>query len=75
MTASRRRFSQEVISTSKPIREVAESYGVGPETLRNWLIKYRDANGGTEEDLTLTEGVRPGSSSGRTSTSGQRPRS
>ena len=66
MTASRRRFSQEfkdelcqeVISTSKPIREVAESYGVGPETLRNWLIKYRDANGGTEEDLTLTERAR-----------------
>jgi transposase len=59
MTASRRRFSQEfkdelcqeVISTSKPIREVAEPYGVGPETLRNWLTKYRDANGGTEEDL------------------------
>jgi transposase len=62
MTASRRRFSQEfkhelcqeVISTSKPIREVAESYGVGPETLRNWLIKYRHAKGGTEEDLTFT---------------------
>jgi len=42
MTASRRRFSQEfkdelcqeVISTSKPIREVAESYGVGSETLQ-----------------------------------------
>ena len=49
---------QEVISTSKPIREVAESYGVGPETLLNWLIKYRDANGGTEEDLTLTERAR-----------------
>ena len=43
MTASRRRFSQElkdelcqeVIATSKPIREVAIAYGVGPETLRN----------------------------------------
>ncbi len=66
MTASRRRFSREfkdelcreVISTSKPIREVAEAYGVGPETLRNWLIKYRDLNGGTEEDLTLTERAR-----------------
>ena len=66
MTTSRRRFSQEfkdelcqeVICTSKPIREVAESYGVGSETLRNWLIKYRDANGGTEEDLTLTERAR-----------------
>lgn len=66
MTASRRRFSQEfkdelcqeVISTSKPIREVAEAYGVGPETLRNWLIKYRDAHGGTETELTVTERAR-----------------
>ena len=56
MTTARRKFTQEfrdelcreVISTSKPIREVAEAYGVGHETLRNWLIKYRDANGGTE---------------------------
>jgi len=45
MSATRRRFAQEfkdelcreVISTSKPIREVAEAYGVGPETLRSWL--------------------------------------
>ena len=66
MTASRRRFSQEfkdelcqeVIATSKPIREVAEAYGVGPETLRNWLIKYRDAHGGTETELTVTERAR-----------------
>lgn len=36
---------REVISTSKPIKDVAEAYGVGPETVRNWLIKYRDANG------------------------------
>ena len=54
MSASRRRFSEEfkdelcleVISTSKPIKDVAEAYGVGAETLRNWLHKYRDANGG-----------------------------
>lgn len=66
MTAARRRFSEEfkdelcreVISTSRPIREVAESYGVGPETLRVWLVRYRDANGGTGEDLTLTERAR-----------------
>ena len=66
MTASRRRFSQEfkdelcqeVIATSKPIREVAEGYGVGTETVRNWLIKYRNANGGTDEELTLTERAR-----------------
>ena len=52
LTASRRRFSQEfkdelcqeVIATSKTIRDVAVAYGVGPETLRKWLIKYRDAH-------------------------------
>jgi len=46
MSASRRRFTQEfrdelyreVISTSKPIKDVAAAHGVGPETLRNWLI-------------------------------------
>jgi transposase len=61
MTAARRRFTQEfkdelcreVINTSKPIKDVATSYGVGPETLRNWLNKYREANGGTETELTL----------------------
>ena len=66
MSASRRRFSEEfkdelcleVISTSKPIKDVAEAYGVGAETLRNWLHKYRDANGGTETELTVSERAR-----------------
>jgi len=66
MTASRRRFSQEfkdelcreVINTSKSIKDVATAYGVGPETLRNWLIKHREANGGTDTDLTLPERAR-----------------
>ena len=66
MADSRRRFSQEfkdelcqeVITTSKPIRSVAEAYGVGAETLRRWLIKYREDNGGTDEDLTLSERAR-----------------
>ena len=66
MTSSRRRFTQEfkdelcveVISTSKPIREVAEAYGVGAETLRHWLIKYRQAHGGTETESTVTERAR-----------------
>ena len=47
MTASRKRFPQEfkdelcreVITTSKQIKDVATEYGVGPETLRNWLVK------------------------------------
>ena len=66
MTASRKRFTQEfkdelcreVITTSKPIKDVATAYGVGPETLRNWLVKYREANGGTEVDLTVPERAR-----------------
>jgi transposase len=66
MSVTRRRFAQEfkdelcreVISTSKPIKEVADAYGVGTETLRNWLIKYRDANGGTETELSVPERAR-----------------
>ena len=66
MSVSRQRFTQEfkdelcreVISTSKSIKDVATAYGVGPETLRNWLAKYREANGGTETELTVTERVR-----------------
>ncbi|TDS82356.1 transposase [Nesterenkonia aurantiaca] len=66
MTASRRRFTQEfkdescleVIATSKPIKDVAGAYGVGAETLRNWLRKYRQNHGGTETELTLTERAR-----------------
>ena len=66
MTASRRRFSQEfkdelcqeVIATSRPIRDVAEAYGVGAETLHRWLIKYREEHGGSNEELTLSERAR-----------------
>jgi transposase len=48
----------EVISTSKPVREVAEAYGIGPETLRNWLVKYRATHGGTDTELTPRERAR-----------------
>jgi transposase len=66
MTASRRRFSQEfkdelcreVINTSKSIKDVATTYGVGPEALRNCLTKHREANGGAEAELTLPERAR-----------------
>jgi transposase len=47
-----------VISTSKLIIAVAVAYGMGPETPRNWRVKYREANGGTETELTITERVR-----------------
>ncbi len=44
---------REVIDTAKPIKDVAHAYGVGAKTLRNWLIKYRETNGSTEEKLSL----------------------
>ena len=47
-----------MINTSKPIKDVATAYGVGTETLRNWLVRYREANGGTEVDLTVSERAR-----------------
>jgi len=67
MPVSRRRFSQEfkdelcreVISSSKSIKDVAVAYGVGPETLRNWLVKYRENNGGTETELTVAAATPP----------------
>jgi transposase len=66
MSTTRRRFAQEfkdelcqeVISTLKPVREVAEAYGVGPETLRRWLQKYREAHGGTDSELSVPERAR-----------------
>ncbi|RKR13782.1 transposase [Arthrobacter oryzae] len=68
MPASRRRFSQEfkdqlceeVVSTSKTIKSVADSYGVGAETLRNWLKKYRQEHyaAATEAPLTGAERAR-----------------
>ncbi|GAA2135405.1 IS3 family transposase [Arthrobacter humicola] len=68
MPASRRRFSQEfkdqlceeVVSTSKTIKSVADSYGVGAETLRNWLKKYRQ-----EHDTAATEAPLTGSERAR----------
>lgn len=66
MSASRRRFSQEfkdelvreVIEMSKPVVEIARAYGVGPETLRRWVMKYRESHGGTETELTVSERAR-----------------
>jgi transposase len=52
MASSRRKFTQEfkdelcqeVLASSKSIKDVATAYGVGPETLRNWLNKYKAAH-------------------------------
>lgn len=68
MSSTRRRFSQEfkdelcreVIDSSKPIKTVASDYGVGAETLRNWLKKYKEAHGGAdaEPELNVSERAR-----------------
>lgn len=66
MSASRRRFPQEfkdelcqeVITTSRMIKDVAVAYGVGLETLRNWLHKYSETQGGAEIEVTLDERAR-----------------
>lgn len=48
----------EVISTSRPIQDVAESHGIGSYTLWNWLVKYREKNGGAAIHLAAPERVR-----------------
>lgn len=66
VSSSRRRFSQEfkdelcreVVDSSKPIVDVARAYGVGPETLRRWVHKYRETHGGTDTEVTVSERAR-----------------
>ena len=66
MATSRRTFTQEfkdelcreVITTSRPVKDVAVAYGVGTETLRNWVNKYRSAQGGEDAELSLPERAR-----------------
>jgi len=67
MSRPRRSFSaefkdelcREVIESSKPVSEVAKAYGIGDDSLRRWLAKYRDTHGGgTDSELTLTERAR-----------------
>lgn len=80
MSTTRRRFArefnddlwEEVISTSKPFRGVAEAYGVGPETLRNRLQKYREAHGGTDSELSVPERARLKSWRGKITSCGRR---
>lgn len=68
MSSTRRRFSpefkdelcREVIDSSKPIKTVAAEYGVGGETLRSWLKKYKEEHGPTapEAGLNVSERAR-----------------
>ncbi|UIK90268.1 transposase [Arthrobacter polaris] len=45
---------REVTSTSKPMVDMAKSYGVGADTLRRWLIKYRESH--ADPDTAVTGG-------------------
>lgn len=50
---------REVVESSKPISEVTRSYGVGDDSLRRWLAKYRDRHGSAGDgELTLIERAR-----------------
>jgi transposase len=65
-SSSNRRFSQEfkdelvreVVDSSKPMADVARAYGVGAETLRRWVLKYREVRGGTDTEVTVSERAR-----------------
>lgn len=66
MSRARRSFSpefkdelcREVIESSKPIGKVAKAYSVGDDSLRRWIVKYRETHGGGESELTVTERAR-----------------
>lgn len=59
MSVSRRKFSpefkeelaREVVESSKPIKDVAAAYGVGAETLRRWVVKYRESHESSSLDV------------------------
>ena len=44
-----------VIESSRTIAEVAREYGVGPETLRNWVNAYRREHADETPELTENE--------------------
>ena len=54
-----RKFSEEfkaeavraVIESSRTVADVAREHGIGTETLRNWVNKYRDSHAGDGPEL------------------------
>lgn len=58
-----RKFSEEfkveavraVIESSRTIADVAKEYGIGAETLRNWVNKHRREHAGEEPELSEPE--------------------
>ena len=61
-----KKFSQEfkdeavraVVESSRTIADVAREFNVGPETLRNWVKKYQEANPVEDKPLTISERAR-----------------
>ncbi len=66
MVEKRRKFSPEfkaeavqfVVSTGRPIVEVARELGIHDGTLGNWVKAYRRAHPDEEEPLTIAERAR-----------------
>lgn len=66
MAKKRGRFTPEfreeaarmVVESGRGIAEVAREIGVGETTLGNWVKAYRDAHGGDESPLELSERAR-----------------
>lgn len=66
MPEKRKSFSSEfkneavkmVIESSRAIADVARELGIGAETLRTWVNRYRDEHADEEPPLTISERAR-----------------
>jgi transposase len=66
MPEKRRKFTpefrdeaiQEVLSSGRPIAEVARSLGINEGTLGNWIKLHRESNPEAEPPLTVSERAR-----------------
>ncbi len=68
MTGKRAKFSpefkQQLVELfleqqhQRPLSQVARDNGIGTETLRSWVKKYREANPQAEPPLTVSERAR-----------------
>jgi transposase len=47
-----------VIESSRAVADVARELGIGAETLRTWVNRYRDEHAGEEPALTISERAR-----------------
>jgi transposase len=54
----REEAARMVVDTGRGIAEVSREIGVGETTLGNWVKTYRDAHGGDEPSLELSERAR-----------------